>query len=127
MPPNASQGTSETVTGGCVGGPVDARMAPPVGEADWAVASRLAVGDGVAADAAADVICAGGGRTGLLVVAGWVVLTGGVVGPHTAWNGMMVGLCAAPAAYRHPSMSPSCSVEELAPTIDACQAPPWRW
>ena len=99
MPPNASQGISDAVTGGRVGGPVDARLARRVGDAKTAVACRLAAGDGVNADTAAGVVCVGGGRTGLAAVAGWVAtIAAGVGGLHTVWNAMIAGLCPAPAA-----------------------------
>ena len=98
MTPTASQGISDALTGGCVSGPVDARIARRVGEAETVVTCRLAAGDGADADVDADVTCVGGGRTGLEAVAGWVALAAGVGGLHTAWNAMMAGLCPAPAA-----------------------------
>jgi hypothetical protein len=64
---------------------------------------------------------------GLSVGAVGADAAGGEVGAQTALKVTTVGVWPAPEAYRHPSMSPSWSVQLLAPTEDCAHPLGVRW
>jgi hypothetical protein len=124
VPANASQRPIPDAVGGRGGGPVDASTAWGDGAAEGARATGL--GDATGVDVATGVAGAGAGRA-LPVAAARVAAADGEGALQTAAKETFPGAWLAPTAYRHPSMSPSCSADELAPTTEVCQPAPWRW